>query len=336
MKKSRRNLGNDELQELLDVARLYYNEHLSQREIAKRMKVLPMYVGRLLQKAHDRGIIKIQILAPVVEDARRELMRRFSFLKDALVVPSSEDFVFERRLCAQAAAEYFEMKVDDGVKSVALSGGYTVYEMVNALPKRHRRLDIYPTAIIGRGPGFGPSPDNSVNVDLLWSKSGEKIATSHYASILPPENLNDIKELQKDQNEFLKRPTIRKVYNGMRRVECVFTSIGNLVESNEYRRFSLAIRKFARSGMVKQLTAEGVAGGVSYSFFDSEGNSRASWNFAISLDVDHLKKMVNEGKSVVIIAGRYKEKSLAAALKGKIGNVLITDDRTARQLLESS
>lgn len=109
------------------------------------------------------------------------------------------------------------------------------------------------------------------------------------------------------------------------------------MQSNEYKRASpgTAIQKLAEMDMTKGLAEEGVIGEVSYSFFDREGNTKPEWKFAISLDADHLKNMVREGKDVVMIAGRYKEKALAAALKGKIGNVLITDDRTAKQLLES-
>ena len=44
--------------------------------------------------------------------------------------------------------------------------------------------------------------------------------------------------------------------------------------------------------------------------------------------------MVAERKPVIVTAGTYKLEAVRAALKGKLFNVLITDEHSARGLLE--
>jgi DNA-binding transcriptional regulator LsrR (DeoR family) len=39
---------------------------------------------------------------------------------------------------------------------------------------------------------------------------------------------------------------------------------------------------------------------------------------------------------MVLIAGKYKEKALASALRGGLCNVLVTDDETATRLLSNA
>jgi DNA-binding transcriptional regulator LsrR (DeoR family) len=51
--------------------------------------------------------------------------------------------------------------------------------------------------------------------------------------------------------------------------------------------------------------------------------------------VDRVKEMVKANKRVVVATGKYKLPSLKAALKGKLFNVLITDEMAARELLNS-
>ena len=43
--------------------------------------------------------------------------------------------------------------------------------------------------------------------------------------------------------------------------------------------------------------------------------------------------MVKAQKTVVVVAGRYKTAALRAALRGRLFNVLITDEMAAKELL---
>ena len=326
----------DEVHRLLEVVRLFYEADLSEKEIGQRLDVSSTHIGRLLNIARRQGLIRFQIVPPAFADLQERLRDRFSFLKEALVVPSSDDFVFERRLCAKVAAQYFDTKVRSGMRSVAVGGGNTLYDMVTELPVENRHLDIYPTAMIGRGPTI-ESPDRAVIMSLLWARSGGQTAKAYYASILPAENVSSVSELQEEHQRFLKRPIVKQVYTGMRKVQAVFTGLGPVGRNPDYDRLSprSTLKRLSRLGVIPaNLKSTGAVGEVSYDFFDDRGDTRPEWKLALSLGVDELKQIVSSGRDVVVIAGRHREEALKGALRGEILNVLITDDRTANDLLK--
>lgn len=76
-------------------------------------------------------------------------------------------------------------------------------------------------------------------------------------------------------------------------------------------------------------------GDINYSFFDEEGRTTSDWNIFPSLGAEQSKAMVNKGKKVVVAVGKYKLAALRGALKGRLFNVLITDEMAARELLDS-
>src|SRR5205823_6164855 len=111
------------LQQLLEAIRLFYIEGLSKTEISHRLKVSNTQVGRLIREARDRGIVKIEFSPPLNARLKQELIYRFG-LRDAFVVPSTRDYAFDRMMCADVAAAYFE-KIVRATSSVAMGGGNT-------------------------------------------------------------------------------------------------------------------------------------------------------------------------------------------------------------------
>jgi len=318
----------DRLQQLLEAVRLFYTVGLSKTEISRRLKVSNTQVARFIREARDRGIVKIEFSPPLNAQLRQQLISRFA-LKDAFVVPSTKDYAFDRIMCAEVAADYFETIVKAG-SSVGLGGGNTMYDIVSALPERERRIQIYPTALIGRGPSI-QLPDRLMVVTLLWAKSGRKRSSAHYATILPFEESGT--QIQEELERCLARPIVNQVYCGMMEVDTVFTSLGTVFANAKYDEHSpqTTLKKLTNMGI--RLRDQGVVGEVSYTFFDANCHTQPDWTFAIGLGVDRLRSMVKAGKNVVVIAGKFKERALKAALAGGICSAVITDERTAQFVL---
>jgi DNA-binding transcriptional regulator LsrR (DeoR family) len=61
-------------QELLHkVAKLYYIEDLKQESIARRLKISRYKVSRVLKRAKDKGMVRIEVMGPgFIEDDRIE------------------------------------------------------------------------------------------------------------------------------------------------------------------------------------------------------------------------------------------------------------------------
>lgn len=79
---------------------------------------------------------------------------------------------------------------------------------------------------------------------------------------------------------------------------------------------------------------EGVIGDLNYSFFDANGATTEQWNVFPALGVEAVQSMVAAQKTVVVAAGKYKLAALQAALRGRLLNVLITDEQAATMLLQ--
>jgi len=265
------------------------------------------------------------------------LKQKYPHLRTAIVISSVPDPVFQRQLLGQRAVEYFEANVKPGMK-VGISGGYTLFEMIEGLPKKERRIQIYPTAVIGRGPTI-MHIDPTILVTLLWAKSGSQPGTAYSVTVPPPEAHTSRPQIEKNLNKLKAKEKVRQVYQGMQSVDLVFASIGSMYADEEYRQATQHdVRQILQDLNLseEELRQEGVVGDINYSYFDEDGNTKKGWSFFLSLDVDMLRDIVQEesDRQVVVIVGNYKVKALRGLLKGKLCNVLITDRDAAQALLD--
>ena len=75
--------GKSEILRLVEISRLYYEEGLTQAEIAGRLDISRPAVSKLLAEARIRGIVKIEIKSPL--ESNENLLRPFpgSFISRA-------------------------------------------------------------------------------------------------------------------------------------------------------------------------------------------------------------------------------------------------------------
>jgi DNA-binding transcriptional regulator LsrR (DeoR family) len=82
-----------------------------------------------------------------------------------------------------------------------------------------------------------------------------------------------------------------------------------------------------------ELEAMGAVGDIALRFFDAHGQTvqHEICDRIIGLDLDQIKRIP---RVMGVAGGDEKFEVIRAALRGKLINVLVTDDRTARRLLE--
>jgi DNA-binding transcriptional regulator LsrR (DeoR family) len=59
------------LELLHKVAQLYYIEDLKQESIARRLKISRYKVSRVLKRAKDKGMVRIEVIGPGYKDENR-------------------------------------------------------------------------------------------------------------------------------------------------------------------------------------------------------------------------------------------------------------------------
>jgi DNA-binding transcriptional regulator LsrR (DeoR family) len=130
------------LHQIIKVAKLYYEDGLTQQAIAERLRLSRPKISRLLQQARDDRIVQITIAPPfgAHTDLERQLETCYG-LEEALVVdvthPDASALVM--RELGAAAADYFSHILQDH-DIVGLTWGGTLAAMVDALPPRSSRV----------------------------------------------------------------------------------------------------------------------------------------------------------------------------------------------------
>ncbi|HEY8460218.1 MAG TPA: sugar-binding domain-containing protein [Blastocatellia bacterium] len=333
----RRKVEADErLRQVLKVARLFYEKEMTKTDISHEIRASTTQVARLLEEAREQGYVKIEFRPPALYDLGERLKAKFDWLQDAVVVSYAEDLAFLRRMLGKAAARHFEAAVPEGA-TVAIGGGDTMYEMVMALPSEDRNIFLTPTAVIDSGPVL-THIDPIVLLTILWIRSGRRPGHARFATGLPFDKPLSRQKIKEEYEEFRKRKAVQEVMAEMKRADFVFTSLGCLKPDADYEELSPRPHKYLLENLrltAASLIKEGAIGDINYSFFDENGETDPDWNIFPSLGVDRLKEMVKANKRVVVTTGRYKLPALKAAIKGKLFNVLITDEMAAGELLNS-
>jgi DNA-binding transcriptional regulator LsrR (DeoR family) len=344
-KKRKRLSGDERLSHLLEVARLFYDKGLSKTEISHKIETSTTQVARLLEEARNAGIVKFEYAPPALA-LGRDLQRRYPDLKEVIVFPGSENYDFERKMRGQSLANYFDQYLTQHPRAkIAVGGGDTMFHMAMALPQRRRDIEIYPVAIIGRGPILWHVDPMTV-ITLMSLKSAaytgaEQSETAHYVTVLPPrakskeENSKTaaIRAL-KDVRNLLKNPIVSEVYNRMKKVDIIITTVGPISRADpKFTDVSRHSTVHLLEDMVGKEWLKGAVGTIHYAPFDKDGNTKPEWEFFPMLGVNDIRKMVEQGKKVVLTTSRYVANGLRAVLNGKLCNVLIIDHVTAEKVL---
>jgi deoxyribonucleoside regulator len=332
----RKTEADERLRQVLKVAHLFYEKEMTKTDISHEIRASTTQVARLLEEAREQGYVRIEFRPPTLYDLGERLKARFDWLRDVVVISYADDLAFLRRMLGKAASQYFEASVPEGA-TVALGGGDTMYEMVMALPSEERNVFLVPTAIIDSGPVL-THIDPTVLLTILWVRSGRKSGQAHFATGLPLNKPLSRQKLKEEYEEFCKRKAVQEVLAKMKRVDFMFTSLGCLKTDADYEKLSPRPHKYMLENLrltEASIIKEGAIGDINYSFFDESGRTTPDWNIFPSLGVDRVKEMVKANKGVVVATGIYKLASLRAALRGKLFNILITDEMAAKEILNS-
>src|SRR5262245_12695208 len=103
-----------ELRQLVQCLELYYRQGQSQKDVAKALDVSPATVSRLLKRAVDEGLVRVELDLPRTQELENGLVKRFG-LREAIVVAAGGRGDTREEL-GVAAAAYFEKVVTHGMK----------------------------------------------------------------------------------------------------------------------------------------------------------------------------------------------------------------------------
>jgi deoxyribonucleoside regulator len=321
-----------ETKEMVRCVQLYFRHQKQQREIAQQLGISASKVSRLLKRAYEEGIVRVHINLPAIPRLAAALIDQYG-LRDVVVIPAGEASDVKEDL-GIAAARYFEKIAGDGVK-VGLSCGYTLYYMIKHLREGLiKDLKIYPLSAESTLRLVDLFPNTLVGM-MAAKYRPDVTAYALHAQLIGP-----LEEIERQRQVLLSRPEIRKIYEEAHEVDVAMVGIGAV--GPETPGFCSIAEYYGVSP--QKLKAMKVVGEINYQPFDGRGylvKQAALENLTkrvIAVSADRLREMTRQyGKLVIAVAGGgYKLEAIRGALRGKLCNVLITDEGVAQGLVRES
>lgn len=309
----------DDIRLLTKTATLYYKGKLSQVEIAQRLGLSRQTVGRLLQRASDLSIVRIEIQSPLSYASELELQLEEAFgLPEVVVVSSPLDTDEAIKVAiGTAAAEFIQRRVKDGDILGIVSGSTTLYQCAIRLRPTHFR-DLTVVSLTGSAPR-SPSPPNAETIVHSIGKALE----AKIVSLPAPAFVDraDIKEsLLSDSN-------IAAVLELGYHANIALLGVGAISEE-----FSPYKHGYVDYDLLQVIKHEGGVGEICGHAYNINGElcSPEISQRTVAIELESLR---SKELSVAVTGGLRKLDAIWGGLQGKYFNVLITDEDTARALL---
>jgi DNA-binding transcriptional regulator LsrR (DeoR family) len=328
---------------LRKVAYMYYEDGSSQEAIAEKEYVSRQTVSKALQKAKDRGIVRVSIVPDMRSGYLRNLMREARLgleLEDVVLVPgtnfeemeehaTSEEVVIE---IAKAAADYLDQLLTN-TDVLAVSGGTTFMRNVTRHMNPSKLLPhLQVVATIGFVEAHTSDGDaNLIAYDIAQAYGGRHTwccASAIFSAF--PSALATI-------NLMKQRDPIVKQSAGLHdRANIVMMSIWPPHTNNE-----VVLRGILSREQMQQIESMYPAVDINHWVFDAEGQCINTLldpppYYLTGFEIPRLRQKIRtEGAKVIVVAGGGPAyvPALRATLKAGLANILITDHVTAQLLL---
>ena len=305
---------------LAQVAHLYFEEQLTQSDIAHRLEISRIKVHRLLKEARDRGVVRIEVNWPLTRDTALEARLTEAFkLREAVVVGAdgSGEAAATARL-GLAGARILEQSVLPG-QSMAVFLGSSTRAVIDA---------IQPGGLSGisvvQAIGNRPSPRRDYDASALAGQLAEKLGGEVVFLRAPPMADSPVAAaLIAEQRD------ISSSLDAARSADLALVGVGS-VDPESSAMF--------RSGAV---TAEeladartcGAVGDLAWRLIDERGEP---------VDCDLTQRVIGASlqdlrsipTTLAVAAGEAKVRPLLAALRSEAIDILCTDAPTARAVLK--
>lgn len=309
-------------EEMLSVraAELYYEENKTQDEIGALLGITRWKVGRVLTRARETGIVRIEIVHPRARrpSLERELRERFG-LRDAVVIPAPSDGADSAELVAQAAADYLR-SCRPVPQILGVSWGRTLDAIAEHLPDGWARgvtvVQINGGVSLNRRAGTAAS----TAVRIATTGGGHAILLPSPA-ILEHRQTRLAIEADRTVAGVLETAAAASVYlysAGVADASSVLVDSGYLSADD-----------------VAELVRRGAVGDVVGRYIDANGAvvDHELDGRTVGLSLDRLRAAPI---SIAVIAGEAKHDIARAVVSSSLCTVLVTDEATAIAVLAAS
>ena len=293
---------------------MYYLHNMSQEEIAKRMGMSRPWVSKLLKRAEENGIVRIEVNSPLAgcADVEKKLKDKYKLDKIFVIKQTKAGSLAS---VGYAAANYLVSRIMPG-DVIGVGWGISIARMIDFVMPMHFD-DVTVLPLVG-GVGSNIECLSNVNVDKLATAIGATCQLLH---------ANAYCSNREEYEAVTSNPMTRKVLEMGEHADLALVGIGGLKNSRiiEYG--------YILSEDEQELERAGAVGDIALRFIDKGGE-------VMDTELNHrvvasrLEKVRENAREVIAIAfGQPKVEVIKAAMKGGLITTLFTDLDTAEMLI---
>lgn len=297
---------------------MYYIDGKSEIRIANALGISRSKISRLISYAKEKGIVNISINNPLDEKSKYESMlaKRF-FLEDAIVVDDNvvniNDFY---QTMADKTLALLKRYIKDG-DTIGFSTGKTLYYLSEHIqPINKKNLTLVP--VVG---SIGPR-SSRLQASSIISNFAEKWNCESYLISAPSRvSSKQVRDLLLEEKE------IKKVITMAKKANVVLVGMGELNKNA-----TLYETNFLNEDDLNELKKKKAVVSCCGSILNIKGELL---NF--SGDDETIQIQLNQFENATVIAFAYgleKVEAIIGALNSRKINVLVTDLKTAKALLD--
>lgn len=302
---------------VLNVARMYYMDNLTQAQIAAKIGYSRPTISRMLRESRERGMVRIEIGHPLerLMQLENQLTKRFGLkcARVAQVNPNQEPATVVPKY---AAALLIEKATPDSL--ITVSNGRAVAATVHEVA-----IQDWPKSNVAQMVGAlspsNPMMDSPDICRILAERLGGTVTTLHVPMILSSAHI---------AAAMRKEPQIATALALGGGADVALEGVGG----TEGNRLSPVFNAYITPDMVRRIRAQGAVATVCGHFIDAQGRPVCEElsDRIISVEPERLKRI----PLVIGVAwGQEKVKAIRACLVGGYLSALVTDQTTAESLL---
>jgi DNA-binding transcriptional regulator LsrR (DeoR family) len=297
-------------------AMLYYQGGLTQSEIGEQLGYSRIKINRVLAMARERGILEIRVKIPAGWhlDLETDLVRLYG-LRDAVVVTTDQIGRSLESVLAAGAADWLAERLQPGMR-IGLGLGRTIAHLPETF-RPARTVDC--TFIEAVGAAY---THDWARFDVTFKMA--ELAGGTRESLFAPGVVTDPDLGVKLAME----PLVADALEKARRSDIILQSVGPVDASAILFEYGILA-----ADDLDDLRRRGAVGDAMGYYFDINGD-HVEFPTDLNLIGIKLADLRDIPWSVLVAGGEPKVRAIAGGMNGGYFNVLVTDDVTARALVE--
>jgi DNA-binding transcriptional regulator LsrR (DeoR family) len=314
-------MANRDRNYLIDLARKYYIDGLSQQEIASEFNISRPTVSTLLKRCREEKIVEIRIQESddsFVRALAERLKSNFG-IDSAVVVPSADDNNVTLASAGVAAADLLIDLLTDRLR-IGLSWGSSLYHLVKALPAQSV-VDVEVIQLAGSLGMANPAFDGfELARSLSLKLNGSCKLIQAPVVVKSPE----LKKL------LLQERPIAETMSRMGMLDLALVGL-----SSDIPQYSSMVREgFQDLAEAERVQSAGGVGHICGLHYDSEGRflDIPENDKIVGIESEILRKIP---KIIGIACGSEKADAILGALRGGLVSSIVTDEHAALRMLSN-